>query len=194
MKNINMKQQFCCCTPQSTITMALTHLTLPMATRASNQEQNNADVSKSPILTPMLRKLDKDKLEALEGSLVAVTTVTNQSMMMPEHPNIVDFGVKPSPRECNLQYIAQFEDKFDSGYDSDGELGPFNYMLNLEGTQDFDEDAMSELENFVSEMVEDDNNPPSPTANTAGNEYSTSKEQEESKEGEAKEDEQAEDP
>ena len=40
--------------------------------------------------------------------------------------------------------MNKIESTFDDGYDSDGQIGPFNYVEILEGSQDFDEDAVSE--------------------------------------------------
>ena len=40
--------------------------------------------------------------------------------------------------------MNKIESTFDDGYDSEGQIGPFNYVEILEGQQDFDEDSVSE--------------------------------------------------
>jgi hypothetical protein len=49
----------------------------------------------------------------------------------------------PSPRARNLATtFQQREVRFDEGYDSEGELGPFSSVVEIEGKQDFDEEAL----------------------------------------------------
>ena len=43
-----------------------------------------------------------------------------------------------SPQVCDLTSISRMEDKFEIGYDSDGELGPFANMEDIEGEQMFE--------------------------------------------------------
>ena len=47
-----------------------------------------------------------------------------------------------SPRQINLRRIAQLEDKFETGYDSDDALGPFMDAIEVEGEQDFEENSI----------------------------------------------------
>ena len=49
-------------------------------------------------------------------------------------------GTTPSPKAKNLAHLRPNEDGFEQGYDSDGHMGPFNYCLEIEGEQDYDED------------------------------------------------------
>jgi hypothetical protein len=49
----------------------------------------------------------------------------------------------PSPHERNLApTFQQPEVRFQDGYDSDGELGSFSFVVEIEGKQSFDEDAL----------------------------------------------------
>jgi hypothetical protein len=55
-----------------------------------------------------------------------------------------------SPRARNLaQSFQQLERRFKDGYDSDGELGPFSSVFDLEGVQDFEEDALPEFQDAL---------------------------------------------
>ena len=56
-----------------------------------------------------------------------------------------------SPRVRNLMMLNKLEGKFDDGYDSDGECGPFFDLEDVEGLQIFDEEVMME-------RTEDDTN------------------------------------
>ena len=49
-----------------------------------------------------------------------------------------------SPRMRNLHQIEGLEKKFELGYDSDGEAGPFCRLEDIEGEQIFDEDDLPE--------------------------------------------------
>ena len=52
--------------------------------------------------------------------------------------------VSKSPHIRNLRQIEALEEKFDKGYDSDGEAGPFIRMEDAEGVQIFDENELPE--------------------------------------------------
>ena len=47
-----------------------------------------------------------------------------------------------SPRQRSVKIWEEDEKKYDDGYDSDGEQGPFFDTINIEGEQDFDEDKV----------------------------------------------------
>ena len=53
-----------------------------------------------------------------------------------------------SPREINLTNIYTHESRFEEGYDSDGNAGPWCKMEELEGIQDSEEADLREIENF----------------------------------------------
>ena len=59
--------------------------------------------------------------------------------MTPSQP-VTTYEEKKSPRARNLQSIEGLEEKFDKGYDSDGQLGPFWGEITKEGPQLFDND------------------------------------------------------
>ena len=59
--------------------------------------------------------------------------------MTPSQP-VTTYEEKKSPRARNLQSIEGLGEKFDEGYDSDGQLGPFWGALTKEGQQLFDND------------------------------------------------------
>ena len=54
--------------------------------------------------------------------------------------------VPASPRQVNLSRLSLLESKFDDGYDSDGERGPWCDVIGLEGEQDYDEDEIPEIQ------------------------------------------------
>ena len=53
--------------------------------------------------------------------------------------NVNDFERKTSPRKLKLLETIKVEGKFDEGYDSDGEIGPFFNAAEVEGNQFFEE-------------------------------------------------------
>ena len=50
---------------------------------------------------------------------------------------------KDSPRARNFAHAAKFEEKYELGYDSDGEAGPWCDMVEEDGPQLFDEEALN---------------------------------------------------
>ena len=58
---------------------------------------------------------------------------------------VINTAAEPSPQQLNLRNIARREARFEDGYDSDGEIGPFNDVFEVEGPHDFDEDAVLEM-------------------------------------------------
>jgi hypothetical protein len=55
-----------------------------------------------------------------------------------------------SPRARNLaQLFQQRKTRFQDGYNSDGKLGPFSSVVDLEGVQDFEEDALPEFQDAL---------------------------------------------
>lgn len=75
-------------------------------------------------------------------------------------------GRVKSPREINLSRIATLEKDFNSGYDSDGEIGPFYDCIEFEGDQDFDED---EIEDFHDVEENGDGNETGHTTSSTNN-------------------------
>lgn len=59
-------------------------------------------------------------------------------------PEIIGSPIdKNSPRARNFAHATKFEEKYESGYDSDGEAGPWCGMVEEEGPQLFDEEALN---------------------------------------------------
>ena len=58
---------------------------------------------------------------------------------------ISHIDVPMSPHIRSLRQIELLETKFDEGYDSDGESGPFIRMEDVEGEQIFDENGLPEV-------------------------------------------------
>ena len=75
---------------------------------------------------------------------------------------IIEVPKKLSPQQKNLSNIYKIEHKFEQGYDSDGELPSFNMEL-IEGTQDFDEDAIIPSTTATTEQSTGDPSSQSPT-------------------------------
>ena len=61
-------------------------------------------------------------------------------------PPFREINLDDSPHVRNLQEISKMEGKFDMGYDSDGESGPFVNVEDVEGEQMFDEEEMKEMD------------------------------------------------
>ena len=61
-----------------------------------------------------------------------------------------------SPREINLTNIYTNESRFEEGYNSDGNAGPWCEMEELEGIQDFEEADLREMENFYDLFEEEE--------------------------------------
>ena len=57
---------------------------------------------------------------------------------------VTHVDITQSPRASNLRNIQKLEESFSLGYDSDGELGPFTNMEEVEGEQIFEELEMDE--------------------------------------------------
>jgi hypothetical protein len=57
-----------------------------------------------------------------------------------EVPTSIDCNPNKSPRDKNIKDMKNKENAFDNGYDSDGEMGPFNNRTDKEGQQLFNED------------------------------------------------------
>ena len=55
-------------------------------------------------------------------------------------PPVASISLEMSPRLRSIANISNLEQFFDAGYDSDGELGPFSNLEEVEGVQIFDED------------------------------------------------------
>ena len=55
-----------------------------------------------------------------------------------------EISTSQSPQVRDLSSIAMMEEKFEMGYDSDGEAGPFVDMEEIEGEQIFEEEAIEE--------------------------------------------------
>jgi hypothetical protein len=60
-----------------------------------------------------------------------------------------------SPRDKSIKDMKNKEDGFDEGYDSDGEMGPFNNVTDKEGQQLFNEDDDDDGVCFVAERAID---------------------------------------
>ena len=91
----------------------------------------NLGSSKSP---------SSNSVSSRTGSSSKKTTSNNGAAVPVEAEKVDEIA---SPRQRNLRDLAYMEDKFDDGYDSDGEL-PFVNMEAIEGPQDFDEEAVGE--------------------------------------------------
>lgn len=55
-------------------------------------------------------------------------------------PPVASISLQMSPRLRSIANISDLEQFFDAGYDSDGELGPFSNLEEVEGVQMFDEE------------------------------------------------------
>jgi hypothetical protein len=72
-----------------------------------------------------------------------------------EVPTSIVCNPDRSPRDKSIRDMVNKEDAFNEGYDSDGELGPFNNRIDKEGQQLFNEDDDDGV-GFVAERGIDD--------------------------------------
>jgi hypothetical protein len=72
-----------------------------------------------------------------------------------EVPTSIVCNPNRSPRDRSIKDMKNKEDEFDNGYDSDGEMGPFNNRIDKEGQQLFNEDDDDGV-GFVAERAIDD--------------------------------------
>jgi hypothetical protein len=72
-----------------------------------------------------------------------------------EVPTSITCNPNKSPRDKSIKDMKNKEDGFDDGYDSDGEMGPFNNRTDKEGQQLFNEDDDDGV-GFVDERLIDD--------------------------------------
>ena len=88
-------------------------------------------------------------LEDNGGNIVQNRTSVLESVItMPES----------SPRQINLRRIVQLEDKFERGYDSDDDIGPFVDAIEAEGEQDFEENSIPHMTEPTPPDLSNDNN------------------------------------
>jgi hypothetical protein len=74
-----------------------------------------------------------------------------------EVPTSITCNTDRSPRDKSIRDMVNKEDAFDEGYDSDGEMGPFNNKIDKEGQQLFNEDDDDDNGvGFVAERAIDD--------------------------------------
>jgi hypothetical protein len=72
-----------------------------------------------------------------------------------EVPTSITCNPNRSPRDKRIRDMVNKEDAFDDGYDSDGEMGPFNNRIDKEGQQLSNEDDDDGV-GFVAERAIDD--------------------------------------
>ena len=63
--------------------------------------------------------------------------------------------MEPSPRQINLSHLHHNENKFEAGYDSDNDQGPFFDANVDEGEQDFEEDELTPSNKTVQSSIDD---------------------------------------
>ena len=86
---------------------------------------------------------DQPQTGAMAETATAMTEV-EESQSKISTPPFRELVTEESPRLRNLANLCKLEDNFDFGYDSDGELGPFFDMEDVEGVQMFDEPVLGE--------------------------------------------------
>ena len=81
----------------------------------------------------------------LEGAEVGPPLEVNGRNIVQNRTSVLESVItmpESSPRQINLRRIAQLEDKFETGYDSDDALGPFTDAIEVEGEQVFEENSI----------------------------------------------------
>ena len=111
-----------------------------------NLDKNDAidvpPLANSSLQTPTTGDVSGNNETSSEGVFIDGGNSHNGEKMAQEvefPPNIINTSSKPSPRQRNLMDFSGNEERFERGYDSDGEIGPFNETEEVEGDQFFDE-------------------------------------------------------
>ena len=82
-----------------------------------------------------------DPMTDIENGAVEPTGATDALPRSPKHTTTVPRESIASPKQIQLPSFNFHEDDLDNGYDTDGQIGPFNDCIELEGEQDFEEDS-----------------------------------------------------
>ena len=109
---------------------AATETTITLAT--SSKATNNTSLEVAPS-TPK-----KKASESTKPSSFTSPHAQNDPKNGTPPVKIVNLSPK-SPQQVNLSNIHRIEHTFEDGYDSDGQIGPFDDAINEEGEQLFDE-------------------------------------------------------
>jgi hypothetical protein len=79
-------------------------------------------------------------VDDLADSIIMIGAPFDPSTPNTEVPTSITCNPNRSPRDKSIRDMVNKEDAFNDGYDSDGELGPFNNRIDKEGQQLFNED------------------------------------------------------
>jgi hypothetical protein len=79
-------------------------------------------------------------VDDLVDSIIPIGAPFDPSAPNTEVPTSITCNPNRSPRDKSIRDMVNKEDAFEKGYDSDGELGPFNNRIDKEGQQLSNED------------------------------------------------------
>ena len=121
----------------------MTDINIPLPkikTDQSNTPQDAYTPTKDD--TPASRLRPKRTWSAVARELRSTAKKNTPNEAPPATVAVVEVPKFTSPHQRNLGKLSQMEDKFNEGYDSDGEAGPFCSIEDIEGPQDFDEEPL----------------------------------------------------
>ena len=103
----------------------------------SDTHSDDTNVPEATIASePTTPTTDNKKSENVNKSSATRATMAKVPAATVGPPDEIE--THPSPQVRDLTSMSRMEDKFEVGYDSDGKLGPFTDMENIEGQQIFD--------------------------------------------------------
>ena len=118
-------------------------------------EKNLTMADSPPTEPPTVPKLPETAQNASQAPSTTATAsipapnnlktpqIQNATLDSDNHPpEFINILPEESPRRRNLNNLLSNEKKFEEGYDSDGDIGPFFDCIEYEGEQDFDEDDL----------------------------------------------------
>lgn len=123
------------------------------SSNTTTTESNSLQTTNNNI--PAEKTAEKEATVVTDSSTIA-DSVENGVITTPRRRKTAATLSKSSPRQRNLQFISFNEDNFESGYDTDGDIGPFNYVEDIEGKQDFDEIDIKKTNVNSDEPAEED--------------------------------------
>ena len=121
----------------------MTDINIPLPKITTDQSNTPQDAS-TPTKddTPASRLRPNRTWSAVARGLSSTAKKNTPNEAPPATVAVVEVPKFTSPHQRNLGKLSQMEDKFNEGYDSDGEAGPFCSIEDIEGPQDFDEEPL----------------------------------------------------
>ena len=108
-----------------------------------NSPEERIDLTRNNRNTTDLQNLEGVKTAVFDTSLtnLANNTPNTTPQALQEQGSLL----QTSPQRRDFSVLIRNEERFDDGYDTDGDIGPFFDAVQYEGEQQFDEEAVPEF-------------------------------------------------